>query len=357
IPIWLAIILFLSLVTGLVIALRINITPFAGAVALDALFDLKERIGTAIEICEQDKITNSIAICQLKDAVSSTKSVEPTAVRIEFPKEITLTLLFLIICVAVTLITPVNSLTTATIKDLQLQETIRIQLARQSLKEHLPEAVSKSLDETAKKIEKGDFSNALLSISALKKKLLQQHAESVEKEQILTELETYNKLTKIAQALRGNSKETLAEEAQHLSTDNAGATETAQLFKNIAHKISENALLAKAVEDAANAIEKKNVKEIENSFTSLAELLQKTESTKSLSTALAHLETTEEKLAEMTGTVVSHRVHSINRKHTIPESQQENLSIALHDKKIEEAIIKQNVPARFKEIVRGYFSK
>jgi hypothetical protein len=351
--------LVISAAAGLVLALRRKGSPFEGAAELDSLLDLKERLATATELQEKGEITEPLARSQLAESVRISKSVNPTVVRIGLPKEAPLTIFSLILCASVALIAPLYSTAGTTTKDLQMRESIRLQLARQSLQEE-KSALAKGFQETAQEIEKGKLREAHSSLAALIEDLSREHSKAAEKERVLAELESYPQLAKVAQALRQNSPEALSRESERLSSDGAGAANTTQILKDIAQDISQDTVFKNLLEQFAKAIEMRNQKELEEALKSLATSLQHTGSAQALSGALATAEVTKEKITEALGGAITGRAPGRTAKVTssLPApSSAERSAAFVSSGETEQAIVKQNVPERFKQIVRGYFSR
>jgi hypothetical protein len=351
--------LAISAAAGLVLALRRKVSPFEGAVELDSLFALKERLATAIELEEKGGISEPLALSQLADSVRISESVNPTALRIRLPKELPLTILFLILCASVMLFQPLYTSSAAAAKELQIKESIRLQIARKSLQNE-GSALKKQFDEAARKIEEGEMKEALISVAALKKDLSHEYSKASERERALAELEAHPELAKIAQALRQNSDEALLSESERLSSEGAGAANVTQILKDIAREISQDSAFRTLLENLAKAMDTRDQKELEESLKGLAAFLSQADSAHALSEALADLEETEKKIAQASGGVVTGRAprRSVS---PIPSpalpSSPEQVTAPPPSEEIEQAIAKQNVPERFKQVVRGYFTR
>jgi len=349
--------LAVSAAAGVVLGLRIRGSLFEGAAELDWLLDLKERLATATELQEKGEITEPLARSQLAESVRISESVNPAVVRMGLPREAPLTIFFLILCASVALLAPIYNTAGTTTKDLQMRESIRLQLACQSLQEG-KSALAKAFQETAQEIEKGKLREARSSLAALIEDLSREHAKAAEKERLLAELESHPQLAKVAQALRQNSAEALSRESERLSSDSAGAANTAQILKDIAEDISQDTVFKNLLEQFAKAIEMRNQKELEEALKSLATSLQQTGSAQALAGALANVEVTEEKIAQVSGgAVIGHAPRQSVTPTSSPLSPAEQTAASLSSEETEQAIVKQNVPERFKQIVRGYFSR
>lgn len=104
----------------------------------------------------------------------------------------------------------------------------------------------------------------------------------------------------------------------------------------------------------------RNQKELEEALKSLAASLRQTGSAQAISEALAILEETEEKITEATGgTLIGHAPGRTARPPHYPAHppSAEQITASMPSEEIEQAIAKQNVPERFRQIVRGYFSR
>jgi hypothetical protein len=346
----------ISAIAGLVFALRSKASSFEGAVELDSLLDLKERLATATELQEKGGISEPLIFSQLADSVRIGESVSPAVVRIGLPKEAPLTILFLILCASVTLFAPIYASTGAEAKEMQTGEIIRLQLARRGLREGSD--LKKAFDETAKNIEKGKMKEARFSLATVKENLYLEHSKAAERERALAELESHPQLTKLVRALREDSPDALSTESQKLSSEDAGAADIAQMLKDVAKEISEDSAFRTLLEQTVKAIESRRQKELEESLKSLAAAVKETGSAEAISEALALLEVTEEKLTEASGGSV---IGGVPRRKPRPtpsptlQPSTEETSVSLSSEQIEQAIAKQNVPERFKQIVRGYF--
>ena len=350
--------LAVSAAAGVVLGLRIRGSLFEGAAELDWLLDLKERLATATELQEKGEITEPLARSQLAESVGISESVNPAVVRMGLPKEAPLAIFFLILCASVALFAPLYSTAGTTTKDLQMRESMRLQLACQSLQEE-KSALAKAFDETAQEIQKGRMQEALSSIAKLKVDLSHEYAKAAEKERLLAELDAHPQLAKVAQALRQNSPEALSRESERLSSEGAGAANTAQILKDIAQEISQDIVFKNLLEQFAKAIEMRNQKELEEALKSLATSLQQTGSAQALAEARANVEVTEEKITEASGgAVIGHAPRrTAAPSYTKPPPPAEQIITPVSSAETEQAIVKQNVPERFKQIVRGYFSR
>lgn len=224
---------------GLVLALRRKVSPSEGALELDSLFSLKERLATAIELQEKGAVTEPLAISQIADSIRISETVNPTALRIGLPKELPLAILFLILCASVMLFPPLHGNRGAVTKEFQIRESIRLQLARLSLHEEEGSALKKAFDEATQKIEKGKIEEALTSLTGLKEDLSRERSEAQEKERVLAELEAHPELARLVQALRENSTDALSAQSERLSREGAGAANITQILRDIAQEISQ----------------------------------------------------------------------------------------------------------------------
>jgi len=342
-----------------ILALRVKVGDFPAAVQLDVSAGLGERVSTVVEV-SQKEMSGELIDALIADADSAVKDVSPhRSIVFRAPLSLPFTLAFVIITVALVLAPRSFGTARAGLPEnerIAINEALRLATSADLLDEAgaSPDVVEQ-VRKASRELEDGKTRRGQKTIQAVRARLGEEFEKALQKETVLAEMDRSAVLEKLSKLLAGGAaEEKISAEAESVARE--AAAEAAAVIKEIVRKFECDSDLLREMERAIKALEEKDAGEFAKAIEDFRRKAAKVADSEALRVAKRRLEGASDKLEETGGGVLAGKGHSNGSTAGTP-GENGSASVTAEGPVLEDAMSRENVPDRFKNLIREYFSR
>lgn len=338
-----------GVLAAMALAFRTRVSSFAGAARLDWAENLKERLSTVVEVSEK-QCSGEIVEALISDAAAAARDALPEkSLVFHAPISLPITLAFTIIALALILAPRSFGTSQAGLSEearIALEESVRFQSIAGLLEEG---GADSTFVEQVRKVggdlKRGDVGSAGLGLAAVRVAAEKQLADVRGRDSLLRQMQDSAVLKKLAEMISSTVPDDAGAQADAIL--DGDTTPIAQAMKGIADVLEKDSELLKRLEDVIKTLE---LKDREAFLEAMKELGNETR-------RLPGAEELEMTLARTNATAGRLGVGEVAPGAQLAGAGGSSASYSAGDAAIEEAMDREEVPERFRGLVKLYFAR
>jgi hypothetical protein len=346
-----------GLAVSAVLAARVRVDSFTAAARLDLAEGLRERLSTVTE-CAVRQASGEVIEALVADARAKAADCAPSrSLVFQAPRSLPVTL-GLAIAVTALVISPrafgraESSL--PAIERIALHESIRLNATLKLLNErNMPSSITEPMKKLKEDLEEGKVASARLRLAAFRTQLEQEAAQVEQRDAVLEAMRESDALEKLAELLSAGEApaEVGAQAGTGFEKDPSGVKEALQ---EVLDRLRADSELRKAVEEAFEAAKKRDTDAFVKAMEKLGRKMASLPGAQELKMAGARLESLEQKLGKPGD---PHRGNPGAPGPAGPPGEGAAVPEIAAQTALEEAIEREKVPERFRNLVKVYFAR
>jgi hypothetical protein len=347
-----------GLTVSAVLAARVSVSSLSAAARLDLAEGLRERLSTVTECAGEDS-SGEVMEALLADAQAAAKNCTPRrSLVFQAPRTLPVTL-GLAIAVIALMIAPRafgrSERSLPAIERIALSESIRLNATLKLLDDrNLPGGIANPMKKLKEDLEGGDIHSARQTLVALQSRIEHETGRAEERNAVLDSMRESEALEKLGELLsvKAPPGDIAKEAAAGLNEDPSRVEEA---LREVLNRLEKDSELRGEVEDALKAARKKDAEAFVKAMEKLGRKMANMPGAKDLKIAGARIKSLNEKLSRAGE---PHPPDAGEREgDTAPPGEMPPVPEIAAQTALEEAIEREKVPERFRNLVRMYFAR